>query len=46
MSRCGETVLSVVVPLRLPLGAEIGVLTSVNGFAARPARGFGDGYDG
>src|SRR5512136_528797 len=30
-------------PDATPFGAEIGVLTSLNDFAARPARGLGDG---
>lgn len=32
-------------PEATPFGAEIGVLTSLNDFAARPARGFGDGEE-
>ncbi len=32
-------------PEATPFGAEIGVLTSLNDFAARPARGFGDGAE-
>lgn len=32
-------------PEATPFGAEIGVLTSLNDFASRPARGFGDGEE-
>ena len=32
-------------PESTPFGAEIGVLTSLNDFAARPARGLGDGEE-
>lgn len=32
-------------PEATPFGAEIGVLTSLNDFAARPARGFADGEE-
>lgn len=32
-------------PEATPFGAEIGVLTSLNDFAVRPARGFGDGEE-
>jgi flavorubredoxin len=32
-------------PEALPFGAEVGVLTSLNDFASRPARGFGDGEE-
>ena len=32
-------------PEATPFGTEIGVLTSLNDFAARPARGFGDGEE-
>ena len=32
-------------PEATPFGAEIGVLTSLNDFAIRPARGFGDGEE-
>ena len=32
-------------PEATPFGAEIGVLTSLNDFATRPARGFGDGEE-
>jgi flavorubredoxin len=34
-----------VAPAAMPFGAEIGVLTSLNDFASRPARGFGDGEE-
>lgn len=34
-----------VAPEATPFGAEVGVLTSVNDFASRPARGFGDGEE-
>jgi flavorubredoxin len=34
-----------VAPEAAPFGAEIGVLTSLNDFAARPARGLGDGEE-
>ena len=32
-------------PKATPFGAEVGVLTSLNDFASRPARGFGDGEE-
>jgi flavorubredoxin len=32
-------------PEATPFGSDIGVLTSLNDFAARPARGFGDGEE-
>jgi flavorubredoxin len=32
-------------PEATPFGTEVGVLTSLNDFAARPARGFGDGEE-
>lgn len=32
-------------PTATPFGAEIGVLTSLNDFASRPARGFADGEE-
>jgi flavorubredoxin len=32
-------------PAATPFGTEIGVLTSLNDFASRPARGFGDGEE-
>ena len=32
-------------PEATPFGAEVGVLTSLNDFASRPARGFGDGEE-
>lgn len=32
-------------PTSTPFGAEIGVLTSINDFASRPARGFADGEE-
>jgi hypothetical protein len=32
-------------PEATPFGSEIGVLTSLNDFATRPARGFGDGEE-
>ncbi len=34
-----------VAPRATPFGAEIGVMTSLNDFASRPARGFGDGEE-
>lgn len=34
-----------VAPEATPFGAEIGVLTSINDFASRPARGFADGEE-
>ena len=34
-----------VAPGATPFGSEIGVLTSINDFASRPARGLGDGED-
>lgn len=34
-----------VAPEATPIGTEIGVLTSVNDFASRPARGLGDGEE-
>ncbi|MEP7366727.1 MAG: MBL fold metallo-hydrolase, partial [Acidobacteriota bacterium] len=34
-----------VAPEATPFGARIGVLTSLNDFASRPARGFGDGEE-
>jgi flavorubredoxin len=32
-------------PAATPFGSEVGVLTSLNDFASRPARGFGDGEE-
>jgi hypothetical protein len=46
--RCGIGALSnllTAAPAVTPFGAKTGVLTSINDFASRPARGFADGEE-